>query len=130
MKKLIFVILLIITWHKVVLAQDRDCARFKNGKFELVDSLNGKIIITRKGNVQTEYMVGKKLKLALKVTWLDDCTYVLVLKEVLENPNKLRVQPNLELHVSITETNENGYVQHTSGITLDKEYVYEMRSIE
>ncbi len=51
------------------------------------DSQIGTTLITRTDSVQIEYIPQLKIKVALNLKWINDCTYKLTLKETLENPN-------------------------------------------
>jgi len=88
--------------------QSKDCSKFKNGTFKLVDSKLENYIIVRKGKHQTESYADKKMKFIVK--WIDDCTYTLT-------PTKktMRKNPNLPkdgvLTVTIIEVKEISYIQ-------------------
>ncbi|MGB6035868.1 MAG: hypothetical protein WBG42_06340, partial [Cryomorphaceae bacterium] len=83
MKNLIALILICIS--VIAFGQKRECDKFRDGKFMIVDPVNGNSIIERKGSKQIEIGEGSGLKLKFDVNWLDDCTYTLELKKVIEN---------------------------------------------
>jgi len=91
-----------------------DCARFKDGKFEIKDKKLGNANITRKGKWQIEESAESGVKIKLRVKWQDECTYTLKLKKVLENPYELDMQADQIIKVTIVETKENSYIQRTT----------------
>lgn len=112
MKNIIAFILICIS--TLSFGQSVDCKSFKNGKFKIIDEDFGNSIITRKGSKQIEEGEGSRLKLEFKVKWIDDCTYTLELKKVLENPNKIELPEGMILKIEILETTENSYRQRTT----------------
>ncbi|UKN02721.1 hypothetical protein K6119_04230 [Paracrocinitomix mangrovi] len=111
--KILVYSLLIIT-NSYAFSQDLNCSRFKNGKFRYEDEKAGVTIIERKGSNQIEYGSHAGLKIEFKVKWLDDCTYTLKVKKVIENPMNITISNDLILTVEIIETKDNSYVQKTS----------------
>lgn len=128
MKNLILGILICIS--AVAFSQEKECENFKNGKFKIVDAEAGNSLIVRKKSKQIEYGEGSKLKLEFKVIWLNDCTYTLELKKVLENPNKIQLPDGMILTVEIIETKENSYVQQSTSNLFDMVMKSEMIIIE
>jgi hypothetical protein len=128
MKNLILLVLISIS--TVVFGQENECEKFKNGKFKIVDTEVGNSIIERKGSKQIEYGEGSKMKLKFKVKWLDDCTYTLELKKVLENPNKIKLPEGMILTVEIIETKEKSYIQKSSSNLYDMVLESELIKIE
>ncbi len=121
---------LLICLSTIAFGQELECKKFKNGKFKLYDKHSGMTIIERKGSTQTEYGEAFKVKAQFKVKWLSDCSYTLVLKKVLENPNNLPFPEEMILTVKIIETKENSYIQQTSSNLFDKILEGEMIRIE
>ncbi len=112
MKSLIVVILICIS--TVLVGQEVDCKKFKDGKFKIVDADRGDSIIERYGSRQIEYGDASKLKLEFKVKWLDDCSYTLELKRVIENPNEIPLPDNMILTIEIVKTSENSFTMVSS----------------
>lgn len=117
MKNIILLGLILIS--SAVFGQENDCKKFKNGKFKIVDNAAGNSIIERKGSRQIEYGEGSKLKLEFEVEWLNDCTYTLEIKEVLENQNNVELPEGMILTVEIIETKENSYIQKSTSNLYD-----------
>ena len=128
MKNLILLVLICIS--TVVFGQENECEKFKNGKFKIVDAEVGNSIIERNGSKQIEYGEGSKMKLQFKVKWLDECTYTLELKKVLENPNKIKLPEGMILTVEIIETKEKSYIQKSSSNLYDMVFECELIKIE
>lgn len=105
MKNLLLLVLICLSTFSF--GQENECEKFKNGKFKIVDTKVGNSIIERKGSNQIEYGERSDLKLKFKVRWLNDCTYTLELKKVLENPNNIEFPEGMILTVKIIETREN-----------------------
>ncbi|WP_298144058.1 hypothetical protein [Flavobacterium sp.] len=128
MKNLI--VLALICFSTVVFGQTNECKKFRNGKFKIVDEEVGNSIITRKGSKQIEFGEESGLKLEFKVKWIDDCTYTLELKKVLENPNNIEFPVGMILTVEIIETKENSYVQKSTSNLFDLVFEGELIKIE
>lgn len=124
MRNGIFWILLIIS--TAAFGQTIDCKDFKNGKFKIADPELGDFFVERKGRKQIEYAERHKLKLEFRVKWLNDCTYTLELKKVLENPESIELTEGLILTIEILETKEKSYVQRTSSNLYEQVLVSEM----
>ncbi|MEP5256447.1 MAG: hypothetical protein ABJQ39_15405 [Winogradskyella arenosi] len=128
MKNLIALVL--ICFSTVTFGQTNECKKFKNGKFKIVDAEVGNSIITRKASKQIEYGEGSMLKLEFKVKWLNDCTYTLELKKVLENPNKIELPEGMILTIEIIETKEKSYIQKSTSNLYDMVLESELLKIE
>lgn len=76
MKKIVLWIVLFFGFSNFSYSQN--CKNYRNGKFKLQDDeLGVTYIIERKGNLQTERLLGEDRILDFEVTWIDDCTYKL-----------------------------------------------------
>jgi hypothetical protein len=128
MKKLIQ--LFLIFTSTLVFGNEFDCKKFKNGKFKIIDSEVGNSIIERNGLEQIEYGEGSKLKLKFKVTWLNECTYTLELKKILENPDTIDLPEDMIVTVEIIETKENSYIQKSTSNLFDMVLKSELIRIE
>jgi len=89
----------------------QNCAKFKDGKFKMVDSETGAYAIERKGDRQIEYSEINKLEMELDVKWIDECSYTLKVRKILSNPNNISIKRGMTVTVNITEVKENSYVQ-------------------
>ncbi len=96
----------------------------------IIDTETGNSIIERKGSKQIEYGEGSGLKLKFKVKWIDDCTYTLELKKVLENQKKIELPEGMILTVEIIETKEKSYIQKSSSNLYDMVLKSELIKIE
>lgn len=128
MKNLILLPLIIIS--TLSFAQEKNCSKFKNGKYKINSQVSGVSHIERKGSRQIEYGEFSGLKVKLKVKWLNECTYTLQLKKVIKNPGKFDIPKALILTVEILEIKENSYVQKTSANLYDMELVDEVFKVE
>lgn len=128
MKNLILLLLICVSIN--VFGQNKECENFKDGKYMIVDSKTGNSIIHRKGSTQIEYGEGSKLKLKFKVEWVNDCTYTLQLKKVLENPENFQLPEGMILTVEIIETKKDSYIQRSSSNLYDLVVESELIKIE
>ena len=104
-------------------AQQLDCYKFKEGKFRINDARAGGVIIAeRKGDYQTESMEALKAIVRFKITWLNDCSYMLALDKVLRNENKVSFPNNLTVNVMIITIDANGYTQQTTSSITNGSY--------
>jgi len=128
MRTWIFGILLFISAN--ALGQFKECAIFRNGKFQITEENMENSIIERNGDVQIEYGEFSQLKVELKVSWVDDCNYTLELVQVLENPKRINVSIGMMLFVEIIETKANSYIQKTTSNINDFVSISELVRIE
>ncbi len=110
----VLIILLFFSWSLMGLAQQQDCKRFKNGKFKQTNSTGDVWIIERKGSKQIEYSDFYNVRLRFKIKWIDDCTYTMKLRKVLENPDNVLLPEGMNATVQITETKNKSYSQKTT----------------
>jgi len=114
----VFITMALLVSSVMMLGQQADCKRFKNGKFKQEDSTGEVWMVERKGTKQIEYNDFYKMKLRFKVKWKDECTYTLKLKKILENPDKQPFPEGLIVTVNITDTKDKSYTQMaTSNLT-------------
>jgi hypothetical protein len=111
-------------------SQKPNCQKFRDGHFVLEDQANGNTYITRKGKSQIELQDYTKLKMEFTVKWLDDCTYSLKVKKVIENPRNLKIPTDLVVLVKILETTEKTYIQQSSSKGIDFKMTSEIRSLD
>ena len=111
-------------------AQNMNCEKFKNGEFRILkDSVSEGSLISRKGNLQTERIIGKKERIELIVNWIDKCTYTLKPKDM--SLEKFKGLPkNALLKVEIIEIKENSYIQKTTANFAELELIAELHEIE
>ena len=111
-------------------AQNMNCEKFKNGEFRILkDSVSEGSLISRKGNLQTERIIGKKERIELIVNWIDKCTYTLKPKDM--SLEKFKGLPkNALLKVAIIEIKENSYIQKTTANFAELELIAELHEIE
>ena len=124
------VLLLLMFSSLSVFSQQVDCEKYKDGKFIIVDEENGNSHIERKGSKQTEYGEGSGLKLEFKIKWLNECTYTVTLKKIVENPNKIPLSKDMVLTVEIIETKENSYMQRSTSNLYDMVIESEMMRVD
>lgn len=107
MKKILFALLILLSFSQISGAQEKNCKKYQNGVFKLVDTENNvTYLIERNGKKQFEQIVGKDLKIEFEVKWINDCTYTL-------HPTKESIEilkDDFVLFVEITEIKENSLV--------------------
>ena len=127
MRNLITGILFVFT--AIVYGQDKECSKFKDGKFKIIDN-EITSIIERTGTKQIEYAEEGKVKFELKVKWLNECSYTLEFVKFLENPNNIQFPKGMILTTEIIETKENSYIQKSSSNLFDMVLESEMIKID
>ena len=60
---------------------DKDCAKFKKGKFKVILSKYGEIIIIRNENTQIEYRTNEYYTKE-KIVWIGDCKFKKIYTEI------------------------------------------------
>jgi hypothetical protein len=124
-----FLFFCILLYTSQLSAQSNECAKFKNGIFNLIDKKTGTSYIKRYGNRQSEITDGKKDSTTYVVKWLDDCTYTLT-----PTQETFKVYPFLPLDalltVTIIKTKKNSYIQTSSANFSDKKVTSEIIKIE
>ncbi|GGB80942.1 hypothetical protein GCM10007424_21310 [Flavobacterium suaedae] len=87
------------------------CEKFKEGKFKFTDPNSQKvIIITRKGDVQTEKILDSDEIYDFNLKWIDSCTYTI-------SPTPATIKRKKEvaelgtMTVKITPASDSSYVQ-------------------
>lgn len=117
MKNLIIGIL--ISFSTFAFGQEMDCQRFRDGKFIIPSSEYGDSFLVRKGNVQTETAANSKFKATFTVKWIDDCTYTLQLKKLINNPDEIFFDKSTIITVTILEVRKNSYIQRSTSNNFD-----------
>lgn len=117
MKNLIIGIL--ISFSSFAFGQEMDCQKFKNGKFIIPNSEYGDSYLVRKGNIQTETAEKSDFKATFTVKWIDDCTYTLQLKKMINNPDEIPFDKNTIITVTILEVRKNSYIQRSTSNNFD-----------
>ena len=93
-------------------AQKPSCVDFKTGYFQNIDSRDSSNFIKRTKDYQYEHEKSSGVKLKLKVTWIDECTYRLTLIKGNSKWNKAaQVKDNPDLIVEIVQTGPDYYIQ-------------------
>lgn len=111
-------------------SQPFDCSRFREGKFRIADTKAGVVTIAeRKGMYQTESSESLKAIVRFRITWQDNCNFTLKLDKVLRNENKIDFPPGMEVHVKITRTSANSYIQEVSSSINNSSYIVEANRI-
>lgn len=123
MRLILFIGIIVSLTSFDVLGQELACDNFKNGYFKIPkDETVKESFIERKGNKQTEFMVGKNEISSFQVEWTGACTYTLkpskkTLKGLTNMPE------DVKLIVEIIETNENSYTYRATLNFADFEVV-------
>lgn len=104
-------------------SQTPDCNKFREGKFRIADSRAGVVTIADRNSMyQTETSETLKATVRFKISWQDNCSYILKLDKVLRNENKINFPSNLEIKVKITRTTDSGYTQETTSSLTNGTY--------
>lgn len=111
--KITFFFTLILLFCVALHAQSPDCQIFRTGKFQNRDGREEADFIKRGKKFQIEK--AGKLKVKLRVEWIDDCSYKLTIikgnKAYRENASRGKDAP--ALIVRITKTNSMSYWQES-----------------
>ncbi|MGH2664827.1 DNA topoisomerase IV [Flavobacterium sp.] len=102
MKKII--ILLLLPLISSCYDQERNCKDFKTGKFEFIQEINGKKLVStfeRNDSIQIETFNGKKD--SASVRWVSDCEFVL------EKLHPKNMQEKKAISMKILTTSKKGY---------------------
>lgn len=117
MKTVLIAILISLT--SFAFGQTADCKRFKEGKFVIPNAEYGNSYLERKGNIQTEIGEKSGFKATFKVKWIDECTYTLQLKKIINNPDEIVFDKTTIITVKILEVKKNSYIQRSTSNTFD-----------
>ncbi|MDD2983668.1 MAG: hypothetical protein PHQ74_09790 [Crocinitomicaceae bacterium] len=117
MKTVLIAILISLT--SFAFGQTADCKRFKEGKFVIPNAEYGNSYLERKGNIQTEIGEKSGFKATFKVKWIDECTYTLQLKKIINNPDEIVFDKATIITVKILEVKKNSYIQRSTSNTFD-----------
>ena len=104
-------------------AQTIDCGKYHQGKFRIADTRAGVVTIAdRTSMYQTESSETLKAVVRFRISWQDNCSYTLKLDKVIRNENKINFPSDMEIHVKIISTTDNGYIQETSSSLTNGTY--------
>lgn len=108
-------------------AQELDCVKVKNGFFKLKDVNNGTtVLISRKGNIQTEEIVELGLKFSLEIVWLTECSYVLKKPVLLKGDPSFAMPENLVVTSEIISVSNKNYVVKTTTNLMKDEFKFDI----
>jgi hypothetical protein len=128
-KNLLFILIMLNAF--VALSQPPDCFKFKEGRFRIADTRAGVVTIAeRKGGYQTESSETLKAIVRFKITWQDNCSYILKLDKVIRNENKIDFPSNMEIHVKIIAVSGKSYTQETSSSLTNGTYSVEVTRLD
>ncbi|MDI9310733.1 MAG: hypothetical protein QM535_11000 [Limnohabitans sp.] len=94
---------------------ERNCKDFKTGKFEFVQTIDGKKMIStfeRNDSIQIETFNGRTDTAAIR--WVNDCEYIL------QKIHPKNMQEKKAINIRILTTNKNGYTFEYSFVNEDK----------
>lgn len=102
-------------------SQAMDCAKFKDGTFQVTDAASKKVcIIKRDGNKQTERFVESDETYDFDIHWVDECTYTLTPTAATLSRNK-DIAKIGTMTVKITEVKDKSYMHQ---VTVSKKPEY------
>lgn len=117
-KKLLFLLFLI---SFTCFSQTPDCAKFKDGTFQITDPGSKKVcIIKRDGDKQTERFMESDETYEFDLHWVDACTYTLTPTAATLSRNKDIKEIGI-MTVKITEVKDNSYI-HLVSVSKKPEY--------
>jgi hypothetical protein len=112
MKKLILLFCLILaSCYK----QERNCADFKNGKYEFVQEINGvkkSAVFERNDSIQIETFEGKTD--TATVRWVNDCEYII------QKKHPKNIADKQAIDIKILTTSEKSYTFEYGFVGSDK----------
>ncbi len=97
------------------------CKQFRTGKYYVDDTLAGRTYIVRNDSVQIETGADDDVKAEFRVSWVNECTYVLTFSRILEDPkgNAKDWPKVIIVTVSITSVAADSYMQtSTSNLSM------------
>lgn len=99
---------------------DKECSKYKTGKFE-IDNGDGTIsVIERNGHYQIETASDGKTQIKDSIVWIDDCTYKLVTVEATYKSRKMKkVLEDNDMYFEFIEILDHAYVVRISSESLN-----------
>lgn len=123
-------LLILICSSSIVRSQLKQCDKFINGKFKIVDQKVGNSIIERNDSTYIEYQKGTNMKIEYKIISMNNCTFILDLVKIHENPNNIIMHEEYQLTIEVIELKENSYIQKFTNSPYDEVWVSELIRIE
>lgn len=114
MKKIIIATILCLALNSCYNAE-RNCKDFKTGKFEFVQEIDGKKMISvfeRNDSIQIETFNGKTD--TANIRWVNDCEYIL------QKKHPKNMQEKKAINIRILTTNKKGYTFEYSFVNENK----------
>jgi hypothetical protein len=101
-----------------------NCKQYRTGKFRFTENKEGKIvnyIIERNGSTQTEQCAEMGLDATYKISWKDDCTYLLAFMSGKDNvpPEAEKVKRKIVIETTILSGTENYYLFESTNNLFD-----------
>lgn len=127
MKKIF--ILLLTFLSSISFAQSLDCKKMQVGKFELVSKTSGTTIIERTKNKQTETNETMNLKTSYDLVWINECSYELRNRKVIEGTSKFVMKPTDVIHIEIIKIKDTKLTVKISSNFNDKVVEAEINKI-
>lgn len=102
-----------------------NCKQYRTGKFRFTGANNGKIvnyIIERNNSIQTEQCPEMGTYGTFKISWKDDCTYLLAYMSGKESlsPEEEKLKRKMVLETTILGGTENYYIFETTNNLVDQ----------
>jgi hypothetical protein len=118
MKKQYILFFITILVAQNIVASDTTCNNFHKGKFYYNDSLNNKVLVTRKNKRQIEYNEGTTVTTVLKIKWINECEYTL--KQIWSDSKAERKHNNRTSTTIMKPIDENTY-EYNCGCKVEME---------
>lgn len=102
-----------------------NCKQYKTGKFRFSANYDGKIvnyIIDRNNSTQTEQCAEMNSDGTYKISWKDDCTYLLAFMNGKDSlpPEQEKLKRKMVIETTILGGTENYYIFETTNNLFDK----------
>lgn len=111
----------IVLFSSTVWSQsNKECAKYKTGKFE-IDNGDGTIsVIERNSHYQIETATDGKTQIKDSIVWIDDCTYKLVTVEATYKSRKMKkAMEDNDMYFEFLEILDHAYVVRISSKSMN-----------
>ncbi len=112
--KTLLILFLMIAFNSVLFGQDPTCMSLHEGTFKVITKETGTTFISRSTKYQTEENSFLKYKVIFDITWVDDCTYELRPKRIIEGDPAIMGSGKNVLRTRIKSITNKSYTAETS----------------
>ncbi|MEZ4803007.1 MAG: hypothetical protein R2797_09565 [Gelidibacter sp.] len=119
MKIVTSIIILLLTLN--CSAQEKNCAKFKVGKFEYSDPRFSEWRVSRTDSTQTEISTKSGTEIFSSIEWKSECEYVLTYRKVVNSGTDTNDIIGKTIEVEIVETKSDRYICKSKSDVMDLE---------